>query len=106
MTTHNNGTKAAVVTPPPLDFSRVEALRKHMMLTTRQFAQLLGVSRVTYNAWLKGGPIRQSNDKKVRDVLRKLLRVMTYHRWPTPEVIAMDSPQRLTTLLEVIEKSD
>lgn len=88
--------------PPPLDFEKVEALRKHMLLNTGQFAQVLGVSRVSYSKWVKGNPIRPTNDAKVRNALRKLLAVMTTHDWPTPEVISMDADTRFEKLLEAV----
>ena len=94
------------VKQPPLDFEKVEALRKHMMLTIAQFAKLLGVSRVTYNAWVAGGPIRRANDRRVRETLRELLKVMTERHWPTPDVIAMTSKQRMDTLLEVMNPTE
>lgn len=91
---------------PPLDFTKVEALRKHMLLTTQNMAELLGVSRMTYYGWVKGKPIRQSNDDKVREVLKNLLTVMSEHQWPTPEVIALDQKQRLERLLEILNKPE
>ena len=91
---------------PPLDFTKVEALRKHMLLTTQNMAELLGVSRMTYYGWVKGKPIRQSNDDKVREVLKGLLTVMSEHQWPTPEVIALDQKQRLERLLEILNKPE
>ena len=90
---------------PPLDFSKVEALRKHMLLTTLDMSELLGVSRMTYYGWVKGKSLRKSNDESVRAMLRKLLDVMTQHNWPTPEVIASDQKQRKERLM-VILKSD
>jgi len=45
----------------PLDFTKVEALRKHMLLTTRDMAELLGVSRMTYYGWVSGKPMRKTN---------------------------------------------
>ena len=57
----------------PLDFKRVEALRKHMLLTTGNMAEILEVSRMTYYGWVKGKPVRRKNDERVRDTLRKLL---------------------------------
>lgn len=91
---------------PPLDFVKVEALRKHMLLTTQNMAELLGVSRMTYYGWVKGKAIRQSNDEKVREVLKQLLMVMSEHQWPTPEVIALDQKQRLERLLEILNKPE
>ena len=41
----------------PLAFSKIESLRRHMLMTKSQMARLLGVSRVTYYNWEKsGGP--------------------------------------------------
>lgn len=79
---------------PPLDFTKVEALRKHMLLTTTDMAKLLGVSRMTYYGWTRGKPMRQASDEKVRAMLKRLLAVMTEHGWPTPEVIAANQTQR------------
>jgi DNA-binding transcriptional regulator YiaG len=95
------------MTPKPtLDFSRVEALRKHMLLTTSDMSELLGVSRMTYYGWVKGKPLRESNDKSVRVMLRKLLDVMTQHNWPTPEVIASDQKQRKERLVAVLNSDN
>tara|TARA_R110002126_G_scaffold4382_8_gene23028 strand:- start:1027 stop:1314 length:288 start_codon:yes stop_codon:yes gene_type:complete len=95
------------MTPKPtLDFSRVEALRKHMLLTTSDMSELLGVSRMTYYGWVKGKSLRESNDKSVRIMLRKLLDVMTQHNWPTPEVIASDQKQRKERLVAVLNSDN
>jgi DNA-binding XRE family transcriptional regulator len=87
---------------PGLDFSKVEALRKHLMLTTADMAKLLGVSRMTYYGWVKGKAMRKTNDVMVRSMLRKLLAVITEQGWPSPEVIAMESSQRLQRLRETL----
>lgn len=92
------------MTPKPLDFSRVEALRKHMLLTVSDMAELLGVSRMTYYGWVRGKPLRKSSDEAVRAMLKRLLAVMTDHGWPTPEVIASDQKQRKERLLEVLNQ--
>ena len=89
---------------PPLDFKKVEALRKHMLLTTGNMAELLGVSRMTYYGWVKGNKIRKNNDKKVRLTLKELLDVMT-EGWPAPDVIAMEQKYRFQRPLEVIKKT-
>ena len=89
---------------PPLDFKKVEALRKHMLLTTSNMSELLGVSRMTYYGWVKGKQIRKNNDKKVRSTLKELLDVMT-DGWPAPDVIAMEQKYRFQRLLEVIDKT-
>ena len=90
---------------PPLNFTKVEALRKHMLLTTGNMAELLGVSRMTYYGWVKGKAIRKKNDEKVRDTLRELLAVMS-EGWPQPEVIAIEQKERFQRLLEILGKHD
>lgn len=89
----------------PLDFDKIEALRKHMLLTTTHMAKVLGVSRVTYSGWVSGKPIRKGNDEKVRGKLKQLFLVLTEKEWPQPEVIAMTGPQRLTKLLELLKEA-
>lgn len=90
---------------PPLNFTKVEALRKHMLLTTGNMAELMGVSRMTYYGWVKGKPIRKKNDEKVREVLREMLAMLS-DGWPQPEVIALDQKQRFQRLLEILDKHD
>jgi DNA-binding transcriptional regulator YiaG len=87
---------------PPLDFAKVEALRKHMLLTTGDMAELLGVSRMTYYGWVKGKPLRKSNDEAVRAMLRRVLAVMSNHSWPMPEVLAANQKQRKARLVELL----
>jgi len=90
---------------PPLDFTKVEALRKHMLLTTGNMAELLDVSRMTYYGWVKGKPIRKKNDEKVREILRQMLSLMS-DGWPQPEIIALDQKYRFQRLLEILDKQD
>tara|TARA_B100002019_G_scaffold293522_1_gene321905 strand:+ start:932 stop:1216 length:285 start_codon:yes stop_codon:yes gene_type:complete len=90
---------------PPLDFTKVEALRKHMLLTTSNMAQLLDVSRMTYYGWVRGKAIRKKNDGKVREVLRQMLAMLS-EGWPQPEVIALDQKDRFQRLLEILDKQD
>ena len=85
----------------PLDFTKVEALRRHMLLSVRDIAMVLGVSRMTYYGWLKGKPLRKSNDAKGREKLRQLLEIMK-EGWPQPEVIALESVSRRQRLLELL----
>jgi DNA-binding XRE family transcriptional regulator len=90
---------------PPLNFKKVEALRKHMLLTTSNMAELLGVSRMTYYGWVKGKPVRKKNDAKVRDILRKMLSILN-DGWPQPEVIALEQKQRFERLLEIFKENE
>lgn len=90
---------------PPLDFTRVEALRKHMLLTTTDMSELLKVSRMTYYGWVQGKSLRKTNDESVRAMLRKLLSVMTDHGWPMPEVIGSDQKQRKQRLDAILNSN-
>lgn len=91
---------------PPIDFNRVEALRRHMLLTITDMSELLGVSRMTYHGWVKGKPIRKSNDETVRKMLKRLLGVMTDHNWPMPEVIAASQKERKERLVNILEQGN
>jgi len=93
------------MTTNSLDFTKVEALRKHMLLTTRDMAELLGVSRMTYYGWTQGKPMRKTNQLFVRGMLKRLLAVMTDHGWPMPEVIAADQKLRKERLIELLNQS-
>jgi DNA-binding XRE family transcriptional regulator len=88
---------------PPIDFKKVDALRRHMLLTTVDMSKLLGVSRMTYYAWVRGGPIRPTNDEFVRTMLRRLLGIMTQHNWPMPSVIASSPKERQAQLLQLLD---
>ena len=96
---------AAVSIPPPqpFDFSKVEALRKHMLVTTADMAEIFGVSRVTYYNWIKGGPVRKTNAAIVRAQLAKLLKVMK-DGWPYHDVIIMEPRDRFAALLEKLKE--
>jgi len=91
--------------PSPLDFKKVEALRKHMLLTTSNMAELLEVSRMTYYGWVKGKPIRQKNDDKVREILRKMLSILN-DGWPQPQIIALEQKERFKRLLEIFKENE
>lgn len=85
-----------------LAFDKIDALRRHMLLTHTQMARLLGVSRVTYYNWKRAGTPADRNAAAVRATLKDMLRVMTEHEWPTPEVVAMDQEDRLIALQKLI----
>ena len=90
--------------PTPIDFTKVEALRKHMLLTTSDMSSLFGVTRMTYYGWVRGKPLRKSSDEFVRAVLKQLLAVMVEDKWPTPDVIAMEQKQRKEQLDELMKR--
>lgn len=81
-----------------ITFDKIDSLRRHMLLTHSQMAELLGVSRVTYYNWKAAGHPAERNIAKIRAILKDMLRVMLEHGWPTPTVVAMDQGERLTAL--------
>lgn len=86
----------------PIPFERIDSLRRHMMLTKGQMAGLLGISRVTYYNWQAAGHPAPRNVGYTRKVLKELLRIMVDHEWPSPQVVAMDSDERLAELQKLV----
>jgi len=87
----------------PLDFVKIDALRRHMLLTHTQMAGLLGVSRVTYYNWKRGAQPSQLNVGKAKAALKEMMRVMVAHQWPSPDVVAMDSTERVIALQRLMQ---
>ena len=85
-----------------ITFDKIDALRRHMLLTHTQMARLLGVSRVTYYNWRKLGHPADGAEARTRAILKDMLRVMTEHEWPTPAVVAMDQDERLVALQKLV----
>ena len=89
----------------PEFFTRVEALRAHMLLTVAQMAKILETTRATYSGWVRGKPIRTANEERVRTTLRRMMqRAINERDWPQPEILAMASAQRFNTLLELMKE--
>jgi DNA-binding XRE family transcriptional regulator len=87
-----------------IDFTKVEQLRKHMLLTTKDMSKVLGVTRMTYYSWVNGAKPRKDTTDKVKATLKRLLAIMVEHKWPMPEVIAMEQRQRKQKLDELLEQ--
>jgi len=85
-----------------LDFEKVELVRERMALTVKDMCKLLGTSRATYYKWVGGGPIRERNEKKVKDTLRQLLPLLKNGTWPPDGAKHWTSEQRLDALLEIL----
>lgn len=86
----------------PVDFAKVDMLRKHMALSTSDMAKVFGVTRMTYYTWLRGGGMKATTVPRVKSRLRGLLAVMKEHQWPSPDVLAMPSSNRIAHLLELL----
>jgi len=103
--TIEEGTTVTVV-PKDLDFAKVDALRAHMLLTVDSMVQILGVSRVSYYNWLKGGKMRKPMREHIRKVTRSLVSCVSNHNWPYDAVFVAKQPERLKMLQELLETLD
>lgn len=88
------------------DFAKVDALRKHMLLTVESMVTLLGTSRVSYYNWLKRGIKRKKSVEHTRKVVRSLLTVVSQHNWPNDAVFVANQEQRLKMLQDLLENLD
>lgn len=87
-----------------LNFEKIEVLRRHLMLTTTDMAEVFGVSRITYYNWVNGTPLRIKNLNNAKKVVRKLVAIVKEYNWPTEEVRQLDQKQRLQRLLALLEQ--
>lgn len=92
------------MTPTPIDFAKIDTLRRHMLLTVSNMASLLGVSRMTYYSWTNGGTISKGKITFVKHRIRQLLVVMAEEKWPAPAVIASSQAVRMEMLQAALEK--
>lgn len=86
-----------------LNFEKIEVLRRHLMLTTTEMAEIFGVSRITYYNWVNGTPLRTKNLTHAKKVVRKLIAIVKQFNWPTEEVRQLDQKQRLQRLLALMQ---
>lgn len=86
-----------------LNFEKIEVLRRHLMLTTTEMAEVFGVSRITYYNWVHGTPLRTKNLTHAKKVIRKLVTIVKQYNWPTEEVRQLDQKQRLQRLLALMQ---
>lgn len=87
---------------PPLDFTKIEALRKHAKLTMAEFASLCGVSRMTYYSWVRGQPMRRKNEQYVRRSVRMLLELVKERKWPEAGADQLSSTERIARLNKLL----
>lgn len=99
---------APVVQPATraIDFTKVEALRKHMLLTVASMAALLATSRVTYYNWLSGVQPRRPKAVRVRETVRKLVQLISDGSWSNDKVFMADQPERLEMLQALLKNLD
>lgn len=79
----------------PLNFDYIDELRRTMLLSTRDMAILLGVSRQTYYDWRKQRKVlSKKHHVHTLEVVKMLFEVLN-SGWPTPEVRAAQPQLRL-----------
>lgn len=89
-----------------IDFAKVDALRKHMLLTVESMTVLIGTSRVSYYNWLKHGIKRKKTSEQVRKAVRTLLAVVAKNNWPNEATYVANQKERLEMLQEMIKELD
>ena len=89
----------------PVDFSMVEDLRKAMLLTISNMADVFGVSRETWYNWQRGIRPRNSASVRVRRRLRQLFHLIATG-WPSVEVISASQAERFRMLQEELDRLD
>ncbi len=88
----------------PEGMTKVEALRKTMLLTTGNMADLLGVSRTAYFNWRSGrSSIRVRKEAEAKDIIKRLLNELKAG-WPEPEIRGMTNEERYKAICKRIEK--
>jgi DNA-binding XRE family transcriptional regulator len=76
----------------------MEECRSKLKLRAEDMASILGVSRISYYKWRKGGTMRPTTVKGVEATLRKIAHVMREHKWPTGPEMAMPAERRADRL--------
>ena len=102
-------TEAPAAKPPvakAVDPEKVDALRRHMLLTVDSFCTLLKVSRVSYYNWLKGKGMRRKMANHIRETVRKLVYCVSNHGWPDGSVFVASQPVRLKMLQALLDRLD
>ena len=100
------GVTLPVSDPKTFDFGKVDALRKHMLLTVESMVDLIGTTRVSYYNWLKSGIKRKKTVEHVRKVVRTLVVVISERNWPYDAVFVANQAERLAMLKEIINSLD
>lgn len=81
---------------------KIDALRKHMLLTVDSMCIVFNVSRVSYYNWLKGKSMRKKTADTIRRIVRKLVIIISQYDWPNPSVYVANQPQRLKMLQKLL----
>lgn len=88
--------------PKPIDFSKVEVLRKRLGLSTVDMAAAMSVSRMTYYLWVRGGNMHSKHARRVHKVVRVLLDLLKDKLW-FDEVVPLGPKVRRERLLALLD---
>lgn len=80
----------------------MEECRTKLKLRTEDMAKVLGVSRISYYKWRKGGNMRSTTANGVEATLRKIAHVMKEQNWPTGPEMSMPSERRADRLITLM----
>src|SRR6267142_2697001 len=83
-----------------------EKLRAYMKLTVLDMLNLVGVTRPTYNTWIKGGVVRGSNEEKLTSVIKKLLWVAQQPEWKQYEKSYLTNSKRRDILQKLLSRME
>jgi len=88
-----------MTTAKPLNFEQVETLRRNMLLTSSQFAELLGVTRQSYYNYLNGKSTPSSGRlEKIKKTVRQCAHLVVTSGWPSGDIIGARSDYRFEVL--------
>lgn len=102
----------AVETQPQPDtkltpkFENIERVRKSMLITMAQLAELIGVTRATYYNWVQGKPVKHVNKVKLKAVMNSLVSLAVIHNWPTQEALQASRKERFELLKTLLKNLD
>lgn len=91
-----------MTTPKPIDFSKVEVLRKRLGLSTMDMAAAMSVSRMTYYLWVRGRNMHPNQARRVHKVIRVLLDLLKSKQW-YDEVVPLGPTVRRERLLALLD---
>ena len=75
-----------------------EFIRQKVRLSQEEFAELVGVTRMTYHTWRRGSPIRSSNQFQLNEVVHGLSALVKAQEWPRIEEQLFKAKDKVTLL--------
>lgn len=90
-----------------MDLSKLEGIRKRALLTQEELSFLLGITRQTYNNWIRGrSQPRRGQRDRLRWVLLKISTLLRMGHWPPTGIRAMGPQKRLEKIVAEMSASN